>query len=98
VRVRFTPSGRKQFLAAIAHILRENPPAARRFRQRAERVLRRLEQFPQSGRVLPEFPDLPYREAIVAPYRFFYRVADDTVWVVGVWHGAQIPDAPRRDG
>jgi hypothetical protein len=31
----------------------------------------------------------------VAPYRFFYRVADKTVWVVAVWHGAQIPEEPR---
>jgi len=98
LRVRFTRSGRRQFLDAVAYILRDNPVAARRFRQRAERVLRRLERFPDSGRVLPEFPDLPYREVIVAPYRFFYRVADKTVWVVGVWHGAQIPEEPRRGG
>ena len=97
-RVRFTRSGRRQFLDAVAHILRDDPVAARRFRQRAERVLRRLERFPESGRVLPEFPDLPYREVIVAPYRFFYRVADKTVWVVGVWHGAQIPEEPRTEG
>ena len=75
MRVRFTPTGRAQFLAALAYIRRENPPAAIRFRQRAEQALRRLEQFPESGRVVPEFPDLPYREVIVAPYRFFYRTA-----------------------
>jgi plasmid stabilization system protein ParE len=77
--------------------MRDNPAAARRFKQRAESVLRRLERFPQSGRLLPEFPDLPYREVIVAPYRFFYRVADRIVWVVGVWHGAQVPGEPNRD-
>ena len=97
-RIRFTPAGRKQFLAAVAYILREDPAAARRFRQRAESSLHRLERFPESGRVLPEFPELPYREVIVAPYRFFYRIAGDTVWVVGVWHGAQIPEEPRRGG
>jgi len=93
-RVRFTPSGRRQFLDTIAYIRRDDIRAARRFRQRAERVLRRLERFPESGRVLPEFSDLPYREVIVAPYRFFYRVSDTTVWIVGVWHGAQIPKVP----
>ena len=97
-RVRFTPSGRRQFLDAVAYILRDDPGAARRFRQRAESVLRRLERFPESGRVLPEFPELPYREVIVPPYRFFYPVAGKTVWVVGVWHGAQIPEEPRRRG
>jgi len=73
VRVRFTPSGRAQFLAAVTYIRADNPDAARRFRHRAEQMLRRLERFPNSGRKVPEFPDLPYREVIVKPYRFFYR-------------------------
>ena len=98
MRVRFTDSGRSQFLAVIAYIMRANPTAARRFKQRAQAVLRRLERSPGSGRVLPEFPDLLYREVIVAPYRFFYRVNGKIVWVVAVWHGAQIPREPRRSG
>jgi toxin ParE1/3/4 len=95
VRVRFTPTGRVQFLAAIAFIRRENPVAAAHFRQRAEQALRRLEQFPELGRVVPEFPDLPYREVIVPPYRFFYRIKEAVVWVVAVWHGAQPPQEPH---
>jgi toxin ParE1/3/4 len=95
VRVRFTPTGRVQFLAAIAFIRRENPVAAAHFRQRAEQALRRLEQFPESGRVVPEFPDLPYREVIVPPYRFFYRIKEAVAWVVAVWHGAQPPQEPH---
>lgn len=98
MKVRFTPSGRKRFLDIVAYILRENPAAARRFKQRSQTLLRRLERFPESGRVLPEFPDLPYREVIIAQYRFFYRVAGKTVWVVAVWHGAQIPEHPRLGG
>jgi toxin ParE1/3/4 len=96
MKVAFTPGGREQFLRVIAYILEENPTAALRFRQRAGRVLRRLEKFPESGRLIPEFPDLPYREVIVAPYRFFYRVQGPTVWVVAVWHGAQLPEEPAQ--
>ncbi len=92
--VYFTPSARAQFLAAVAYIRQENPTAARQFRRRAEQVLRRLQRFPNSGRVIPEFPELPYREVIIAPYRFFYRREAEIVWVVGVWHGAQLPDEP----
>ncbi len=98
MRVRFTASGRIQFLAAIAYIRRDNPSAASRFRSDAERRLRRLrrlQRFPMSGRHVPEFPDLPYREVIIAPNRFFYRVEGETVWIVAVWHGAQLPEAPE---
>jgi toxin ParE1/3/4 len=37
---------------------------------------------------------LPYREVYVKPYRFFYRVSVSTIWVVAVWHGAQVPQNP----
>ena len=79
MRVRFTPAGRAQLLAVVEYIRGDNPRAAERFRQRAHESLRRLEQFPMSGRVIPEFPDLPYRELILPPHRFFYRVKDTTV-------------------
>ncbi len=95
MKVRFTPAGRKQFLSALAYIHQDSPQAAVEFREKAEQRLRRLESFPESGRVLPEFPDLPFREVIVSPYRFFYKIGEDAVWVVGVWHGAQLPDKPR---
>ena len=53
-----------------------------------------LIDFADSGRVIPEFPQLGFREVLVDSYRFFYRVKGDTVWVVGAWHDAQIPDEP----
>jgi plasmid stabilization system protein ParE len=98
VKVQFTPSARRQFLSAIAFIRRDKPAAATRFRHKVEGKLRRLEDFPESGRRIPEFPDLPYRELIAAPYRLFYRVHGDSVWVVAVWHGAQIPAEPDDKG
>ncbi|MDQ7784739.1 MAG: type II toxin-antitoxin system RelE/ParE family toxin [Desulfomonilaceae bacterium] len=78
----------------LNYIRRDNPKAAGEFRQRAETILRRLEEFPHSGRIVPELPELPYREAVIAPYRFFYRIKGETVWVVAVWHSAQIPKEP----
>jgi len=94
----FTPTAREQFLAALAYIVADDPAAARRLRDRAEESLSRLADHPESGRVLPEFPDLPFREVVVSPYRFFYRVKDDVVWVVAAWHSAQIPGDPEDVG
>jgi plasmid stabilization system protein ParE len=94
VKVRFTPSARTQFLSAFSYIRRDKPSAATSFRDRTEKILRRLEDFPEFGRTIPEFPELPYREVIISPYRFFYKIKADTVWIVAVWHGAQLPTEP----
>ncbi len=94
MKILFTPSARLQFLEAIEYIRRDSPAAASDFRDKAEKSLSRLKKSPESGRLLPEFPDLPFREVVVPPYRFFYRVKDETVWIVAVWHGAQLPYEP----
>ena len=92
----FTPTGRRQFLEAIAYINRDKPSAALAFRRKAEKSLSRLKKFPESGKPLPEFPELSFREVIVSPYRFFYKVKNHDVWIVAVWHGAQLPDEPEN--
>ena len=89
MRVRFTSSARLQFLGAMEYIRRDNPTAAEKFRQKAEANLRRLEKRPESGRTIPEFPELPHREVMISPYRFFYRIEKKTVWIIVVLHGAQ---------
>lgn len=94
--LKFTSSARAQFLEGLEYIRQDNPAAARKFREKIEAVLRRLEEFPESGRSIPEFPELPHREVIVRPYRFFYRVVGETIWIVAVWHGAQLLDSPRH--
>ena len=94
VDVLFTPSGRAQFLAAVETIRRNNRSAAQRFQLQAAKVLKRLRRFPESGTVITEFPELPHREIYIKPYRSFYRVQEDKVWIVAVWHGSQVPEEP----
>jgi plasmid stabilization system protein ParE len=97
MKIVFTPSARDQFLQALAYIRRDKPSAAVSFWQKVEEILLRLRDYPESGRTLPEFPDGHFREIIVTPYRFFYRIKEAVVWVVAVWHGAQIPEDPSEE-
>ena len=84
MKVKFAPSARTQFLSALS-IRKDKSSAALDFRNKAEKILRGLEDFPESGKIIPEFPELPYREMIISPYRFFYKIKDDTAWIVAVW-------------
>jgi len=94
VKVQFTPAARTQFLSVLAYIHRDKPSVAVNFRHRTEKILRRLCEFPESGGIIPEFPELPFREVVISPYRFFYEIKIDVVWIIAVWHGAQIPKDP----
>ncbi len=48
----------------------------------------RLQQFPLSGRVIPEINAPDCREVIYGAYRIMYRVEGEEVWITGVVHGA----------
>ena len=53
----------------------------------------RLIQFPELGRVVPEFERPDLRELIVRPYRLVYRLRGEFVEVATVFHAARMfPD------
>lgn len=95
MKVRFTASAREEFLAAIDYIRQDNQVAAQEYFLHAKKVLKGLEQFPNSGRSLPEFPELPHREVIIRSYRFIYLVIGNVVWIITVWHGARLLKRPE---
>lgn len=51
---------------------------------------RTLNNFPLSGRVVPEFNDKTIREKLVHSYRIIYRIESSTVTIITVIHGKQI--------
>lgn len=97
MKVRLTPPARAQLIAARDYIRIHNPIAARNFRDKVDRRLRQLGSFPGIGHAVPEAPKGPFRQILVDKYRFFYRVAGGTVWIVAVWHGAQLATLPEHD-
>jgi plasmid stabilization system protein ParE len=95
MRVRFTQQAERQYLEALRYIASRNPAGAVTVMRRAEEVVAQLRAHPHSGHAIPEYPDLPHRELPVPPYRFFYRIGDDGVWITAVWHARQLPDEPE---
>jgi len=95
MKVVFTPQANVQLLDALRYIRNDRPSAAESFRVQVGKSLSRLEIFPQSGRLVPENPNPDVREVTISPYRFFYRIEDETVWVFAVWHEAQNPVDPK---
>mgnify|MGYP002151522701 CR=1 FL=1 len=95
--VRFAPRAEAKFAAVLVTLYEANPFASSRFLDEVDRAIERLSQFPRLGSYVREYPALPLRESIVEPYRLFYIIDEntETVWIVDVWHGAQVPTAPQ---
>lgn len=72
------------------HIRMDKPSAARRFAETVKAKVTRLQDFPDSGRLVPEFPNSGLRELIVGDYRVIYRVltAPARVQILTVRHGS----------
>jgi toxin ParE1/3/4 len=96
VKIRFANTAKISLHSAINFIRKDNPTAAANSLERVEKTIRRLEKYPDSGRRIPEYPELPYRELLVLPYGFFYKIDGKTIFIVAVWHTAQIPIEPKK--
>lgn len=74
------------------YIARDSPLYAQQQVERIYNSAERLCKFAESGRRLPEFPHLPFREVIVGNYRviYLYDNKSNEVKVVSVVHGRRI--------
>lgn len=60
--------------------------------------IEQLAEFPDSGRIVPEFERPWLRELIHSPFRIVYRLDDDAVMIVRVWRSERLMDTePGRD-
>jgi len=90
-RLIWAPVARLDLKDLAACIAEDNPTAARRFVRNLFQVVQRLSQFPESGRIVPEFNDSHIREVIRRPCRLVYRIKreEQTIEIVRVWHTAR---------
>lgn len=59
--------------------------------------VRRLQAFPFSGRIVPEWQKAVYREIIVYGYRLVYKLGPDTISILSIMHSRQrFPKRPPR--
>ena len=74
------------------YIAKDSPTYARYQAECLVTTVERLQQFPESGRHLPEFPYLPHRELLVERYRVIYRydASRDAAYLVTIVHGSRL--------
>lgn len=72
--MRWAPAARLDLKDLAAYIAESRPEASAHFVSQVFHSVERLRDFPESGRVVPEFENPTIREVIRKPCRIVYRV------------------------
>lgn len=87
MRVEWSDYARDDLDDVVQYISRDSAFYAQLFGERVVLATRRLADFPESGRVIPEAEDTALREIIVQGYRVMYRLEPERVLILAVMHG-----------
>ncbi len=90
-QVTLTASARRDLRDIVRFISLDSPERAVVFGRFLVSAIKRLADFPEMGRIVPEFNDPSIREIVVRNYRVIYRVNHEAcrVDVARFWHGAR---------
>ena len=92
-RIDLAQSARDDLADIIAWYASEGVPEAglRLVREIRDRIVQ-LSEFPDSGRMVPEFDSPWLRELEHPPFRIVYRRDDEAVVIVRVWRSERLMD------
>ena len=93
--VRWTPQAADDLDAIAEFISQDSHHYSNLFVLDVFYAVDRLIRFPKSGRVVPEINDPLVREVILGSYRIIYRVHQDLVEILTVFHGSRLLDPSK---
>jgi toxin ParE1/3/4 len=88
-KVIWSPTALEDVNSIAEFIARDSVDRAALFVLRLIDAVDRLDDFPLSGRIIPEMNNPTCREIIYGAYRIMYRIEKDDVWITGIVHGAR---------
>lgn len=66
------------------------PEVGARFLAEIVGQVEQLADFPESGRIVPEFGLTAVRELLHPPFRIVYRIGPAKIWIVRVWRSERL--------
>ena len=90
MKIVWSPLARLRALEISEYIAKESPQASIAWLESIFEAVERLEDFPESGRYLPEVDRKDLREVLSGDYRIVYRILGDEVQILTVRHGRQL--------
>jgi plasmid stabilization system protein ParE len=81
-------------LEAIRSWYSEVPEVGDRLVKEIISQIERLADFPESGRIVPEFDIENLREIIYAPFRIVYRLDGNKIKIIRIWRSERLLKMP----
>ena len=88
-RIVWSPQAIRDVESIRAFIVQDSLAYAELTAERLVFAVERLQEFPESGRIVPERQNPAIREVIVRPYRIVYRLRDRFVEIATVFRGSR---------
>ena len=90
-KLTWSPAARDDLHDIVIFIARDNPNRAMSFGYELISETDRVHEFPELGRIVPEYRNENIREILFRPYRIVYRVDHDRKLceIARVWHSAR---------
>jgi len=89
-RLIWTKRALSDFEALLEFIARDAPVAAHRFAKKIMYKIELLETNPHLGSRVSEIDSPEYREILQGSYRIIYRVENDVVYIITIYHASRL--------
>lgn len=90
MKITWSPLAIDRVAEIAKYIVQDSPNSAQKWVESTFKVVERLEQFPKSGRIVPEIMQDDFREIIHGNYRIIYRLQSESISILTVRHGRQL--------
>ena len=88
--IQATDSARMQLLAVVKMLTRRNAGQAARFVRETIALLANRAAIEEAAVPIAGFPELLVSEIALHGYRLFFRPANGTLWLTGVWRTSDV--------
>ncbi|HCE45054.1 MAG TPA: type II toxin-antitoxin system RelE/ParE family toxin [Lentisphaeria bacterium] len=89
-KVRWTLQAVDDVDAIASYIAKDSTHYAQMFAVKIFESVLQIENFPEAGRVVPEINQQNMREILLGNYRIIYRLKDDFIEILTVYHSSRL--------
>jgi toxin ParE1/3/4 len=90
VEIRWSLQAANELEEICIYFDKNSPQYANLFAFKVIESIQKLTTFPEIGRIVPEIENQNIRELFYKSYRIIYRIQQDCIEIVSIFHGSRI--------